>query len=439
MNRQKLHLKAPDNWVNDPNGFIYYKGQYHMFYQYFPYGPRWGTMHWGHAVSKDLVTWEHKGIALFPTKREDQNGCFSGSAVEKDGKMYIAYTGVRYEKSNPEDIHSDLDPLFESTQMMITSADGDTFDNWADKRVIIPPVTDDKIGHRMHTRDPKIWRGKDAWYMILGSTLDEKQGTALFYRSKDLQDWEYVDRALKPSLPGWMWECPDYFETEGGKVLLLSVIGLLEKGGRSEEHTVCFNVEFQENLCKMHIPDTYQFLDYGMDLYAAQTTLDEAGRRIMMAWLRMPEKTDAGWIGMFCSPRVVKVGDGHIYFQMHPNIRRAYCRKIADVSQAPPEGYMVRFDLQDGETVDIGGFLIYKKNGRVCTDRKAVSASVNKDISETPEIRGDAHLEVLVDENMIEVFIDQGRYVITNAVYHLGHHISSNVPKEIGLYTTAEG
>ena len=103
MKRQTLHLKAPDNWINDPNGFIYYKGYYHLFYQYFPYEPRWGTMHWGHAVSRDLVTWEHKGLALYPTTRADQNGCFSGSAIEEDGKLYLVYTGVRYEVVNPDD------------------------------------------------------------------------------------------------------------------------------------------------------------------------------------------------------------------------------------------------------------------------------------------------------------------------------------------------
>ena len=95
--QHRLHLKAPDNWINDPNGFIYYKGQYHLFYQYFPYGPRWGTMHWGHAVSQDLVSWEHKGLALYPTIHGDQNGCFSGSAVEEEGKLYLVYTGVHYE------------------------------------------------------------------------------------------------------------------------------------------------------------------------------------------------------------------------------------------------------------------------------------------------------------------------------------------------------
>ena len=77
MVKDVLHLKAPGNWMNDPNGFIYFRGKYHLFYQYFPYGTRWGTMHWGHAVSKDLVHWEHGDIALFPTKSYDRNGVFS--------------------------------------------------------------------------------------------------------------------------------------------------------------------------------------------------------------------------------------------------------------------------------------------------------------------------------------------------------------------------
>ena len=94
--KNRLHVKAPGNWVNDPNGMIYYKGQYHLFYQHFPYAPRWGTMHWGHAVSPDLIHWEHVGVALFPSLSEDQNGCFSGSAVEENGVMHLFYTGVHY-------------------------------------------------------------------------------------------------------------------------------------------------------------------------------------------------------------------------------------------------------------------------------------------------------------------------------------------------------
>ena len=81
MGRPKIHLTAPKNWINDPNGFIYYNGEYHLFYQYFPYDCKWGTMHWGHATSKDLIMWKHYPIALYPTKEYDQNGCFSGTAI----------------------------------------------------------------------------------------------------------------------------------------------------------------------------------------------------------------------------------------------------------------------------------------------------------------------------------------------------------------------
>ena len=112
MTRHTLHLKAPGNWINDPNGFIYYKGRYHLFYQYFPYAPVWGTMHWGHAVSRDLVHWEHLGAALFPTRYEDQNGCFSGSALEHEGKLYLYYTGIHYDMPDQANIHTCLNDEF---------------------------------------------------------------------------------------------------------------------------------------------------------------------------------------------------------------------------------------------------------------------------------------------------------------------------------------
>ena len=85
--RPTFHLSAPIGWINDPNGFIYYNGEYHLFYQYFPYDCKWGTMHWGHATSKDLIMWKHYPIALYPTKEYDQNGCFSGTAIIKDEEI----------------------------------------------------------------------------------------------------------------------------------------------------------------------------------------------------------------------------------------------------------------------------------------------------------------------------------------------------------------
>ena len=425
MKTQRLHLKAPDNWVNDPNGFIYYKGYYHLFYQYFPYGPRWGTMHWGHAVSRDLVSWEHRDLALYPTMREDQNGCFSGSAVEEDGKLYLIYTGVRYEVVNPEDPHTCLDDQFESAQLMISSEDGFQFDNENGKKVIIPPITDPAIGDRTHTRDPKVWKSGDHWYLVLGSTVGEKYGEVLFYRSDDLHTWTYVNKAFKGPEYGWMWECPDYFETEGGKVLILSAMGFLKNGEKEKNQSICFHVEFDQSSCRIEIPDVYQFLDCGLDLYAPQTTLDAEGRRILSAWVRMPKVTDEGWIGMFCTPRVVEVRDGHIFFPMHPNVRAAYSQEIPAGSQRAKDGYLVSLDLEDGEELDVGGFVIRREGDRICTDRSAVFPSFPGAHlrSETPALKGGCHLDVVVDKNLVEVFVGDGEYVISNAVYGLEDQI----------------
>lgn len=427
MNKQRLHLKAPDNWVNDPNGFIFYKGYYHLFYQYFPYGPRWGTMHWGHAVSKDLVNWEHRGLALYPSRKEDRNGCFSGSAVESNGKMYLFYTGVRYEAVDPSDPHLCLDDQFESSQLVISSDDGFSFDNEHGKKVIIPPLCNPAEGDRTHTRDPKIWKGKDGWYLILGSTVGREFGEVLIYHSTDLDKWDYVSKTFKGPEYGWMWECPDYFETENGGLLFISAMGLLNNGEKEKNQSIWFHAQFDEENRDLKISNEYCFIDYGMDLYAPQTTLDEEGRRTMTAWMRMPEVTEDKWIGMFCSPRIVEIKDGHAFFHLHPNIRKAYSQKVKNVNTDMDEGYMAVFSLEEGESADIGGFVIRRKNNRIYTDRTAVFPNTEGAhlYSETPELKYGCRIEAIVEKHLIEVFINDGEYVISNVVYGLKDYFSA--------------
>lgn len=149
MIQDSIHLKAPGNWINDPNGFIYYNGEYHLFYQHFPYAPRWGTMHWGHAVSPDLIHWEHLGVALLPTKDYDRNGVFSGSALEIDGRLHLYYTAVKYEQPLREDIHLPDGHRFEASQAMVISPDGRHFDNWGGQ------APDHPRSHRPRLRRPE--------------------------------------------------------------------------------------------------------------------------------------------------------------------------------------------------------------------------------------------------------------------------------------------
>ncbi len=438
--RQSGHLKAPGNWMNDPNGFIYYQGKYHLFYQYFPYAPIWGTMHWGHAISEDLVNWEHVGIALFPSKYGDQNGCFSGSAIEHEGKMVLFYTGVHYFEPDEENIHLCLNDQFESCQMTIASEDGMHFDNFGGKKIAIPPIPNDSHGDRTHTRDPKVWKGSDGWYMVLGCRSGNGRGKLLFYRSEDLENWSYVNEASKGDGWGWMWECPDYFEASGAHVLIFSPMRFLKDGKWEENQVICMTVDFEEKNCAMRLPDTYQFLDYGLDLYASQSTVDEEGRRILIAWLRMPEaveqKETAPWRGMFCLPRVVEVRDGHIYFRVHPNVKKQYSRPLTNGTEAGPEGYRISLLLEDGGCVDVGGYRICRRGNRICTDRTRVYCEGEnyRMVFETPDVREGNRLDIYVDEHMVEVYVNDGEYVISNAVYGMSKKLQICGGSEVELF-----
>lgn len=429
---QKIHFKAPNCWINDPNGFIWYKGWYHLFYQCFPYSAHWGRMHWGHAVSKDLVNWEEKGIALFPSKTDDRSGCFSGSAIEYKDKMYIYYTGVNYTEEDPENINCCINDAFTAAQLMITSEDGMKFDNITDKKTVIPPIEDKKIGDKNHTRDPKVWRGKDAWYMVLGSTVD-KNGRLLFYKSSDLKTWQYINYCEKDGF-GWMWECPDFFEIDGKGVTIFSPMGFFNDGNGYDSVAVCMLSSFDENTGKMELSENYQLFDYGIDLYAPQSTTDKDGNRVVIAWARMPEAviTEKGeWCGMMCIPRIVDVKNNHVYMRPHTNVKNSFVTKL---SAPKKSGYMLKTTLKNGESINVGGYVIKRENDKITTDRSEVfNIKGNyRLIAETPVINDGYELEIYVDEHLVEVFINNGEYVISNVVYGLTEEITG---KNYDLYS----
>ena len=429
---QKIHFKAPNCWINDPNGFIWYKGWYHLFYQCFPYSAHWGRMHWGHAVSTDLVNWDEKGIALFPSKTDDRSGCFSGSAIEYKDKMYIYYTGVNYTEEDPENINCCINDTFTAAQLMITSEDGMKFDNITDKKTVIPPIEDKKIGDKNHTRDPKVWRGKDAWYMVLGSTVD-KNGRLLFYKSSDLKTWQYLNYCEKDGF-GWMWECPDFFEIDGKGVTIFSPMGFFDDGNGYDSVAVCMLSSFDENTGKMELSEDYQLFDYGIDLYAPQSTTDKDGNRVVIAWARMPEAiiTEKGeWCGMMCIPRIVDVKNNHVYIRPHTNVKNSFVTKL---SAPKKSGYMLKTTLKNGESINVGGYVIKRENDKITTDRsKVFNIKGNyRLIAETPVINDGYELEIYVDEHLVEVFINNGEYVISNVVYGLTEEITG---KNYDLYS----
>ena len=430
-----LHLKAPGNWINDPNGFIYSKGAYHLFYQYFPYEPIWGTMHWGHAVSKDLIHWEHLGVALYPTKEFDSNGIFSGSAVEKDGELLLYYTAVHYEKEDPEYIHAAKDGINRQSQAMIRSKDGYTFDNLHGKKMVIPSMTDTAIGDPQDCRDPKVWREGAVYYMCLGSTHLKKEGVLLIYQSSDGENWEYRSR-LQDRRLGHTLECPDLFRLGDRYVLVCSPMGNYAGGAWPESQSTMQQVEFDPSNGNVTLcgDETPKLLDYGLDLYAPQSNLDAEGRRVVIAWVRMPlpqraEDNEASggkpWNGMMSLPRLVELRDGEIVTPVHPNVREYF----ADAARSSEDEKLTRWEkenrsrvcavMRNGESLRVNGVEISLRDGCVCADRTGLlpENAVWHRMGRTPYVGKECSLEIYAERNLIEIFVNDGQYVVSQVIY----------------------
>ena len=300
--RQNYHFMAQTGWINDPKGLIYYKGRYNLFFQYNPYYGFWDYMHWGHAVSEDLVHWEYLPLALAPSESYDDHmrgGCFSGSAIEHDGKLFLMYTGTKNDGNG-----------FEQSQCIAYSEDGIHFEKYEGNPVLTAPPNVPKD----FFRDPKVWKHDEKYYMICGARKNDF-AQALLYCSKDMLHWEFVN-VLAESRGEWgyMWECPDIYPVEDKYVLMFSPMG-------SGERTSVYLVGDLNYETGKFVYDVSGEIDWGFDYYAPQSFEDPRGRRILISWAKgwdwMPFWKDwgptykEGWCGSFNIPREVKMNPDH--------------------------------------------------------------------------------------------------------------------------------
>ena len=286
--RPQYHYLPPRHWMNDPNGLIHWRGEYHFFYQHHPYGAYWADMHWGHAVSQDLVHWEELPIAIYPTPDSvDQDGVFSGYAFNHNGTPTIMYTGVRG--------HDQLPCLATGDDMLraITKFAGNPV-------IPAPPAGLDVLGFRDHS----VWQEGEWWYQVIGSGIRGVGGATFLYRSRNIVDWEYVGlHCVGSSLEtGTMWECPDFFPLGDKYVLVLSPIPL--------QKAIYFVGSYENHV---FTPEKQWSVDNGNSLYAPLSFVDENGHRIMFGWLREGRSGDAqikaGWSGVASLPRLLTLGD----------------------------------------------------------------------------------------------------------------------------------
>lgn len=286
MKRLEYHFEPANGWMNDPNGLIRFGGRYHALFQHYPYAPRWGQMHWGHAVSNDFVHWQELPIALYPDMEyENDGGCFSGSAVEKDGRLYVFYTSVSHELGQ--------------TQSVAWSDDGVHFTKYEAN----PVISKNPLGSS-DFRDPKVTCIDGTYYMVVG-TGDNTSGKVLLFTSDDLLHWTYKNILFEGKDYTPCIECPDFFKLGDRYVLMFS------KMNTSERSTIFVVGDFEDGRLVSYSINTPE---WGPDFYAPQTFLD-GERRIMIGWLYHWGKTApeaCPFAGALSIPRGLQIVDDRI-------------------------------------------------------------------------------------------------------------------------------
>lgn len=444
--RPQFHLSTRTGWMNDPNGFSYYKGIYHMFYQYHPYDSHWGPMHWGHAVSKDLLHWEYLPAALAPDEFYDRDGCFSGSAIElPDGRQLLMYTGTFKERQK-------RGGFLEVQTQCLAVGDGVDYEKY-EKNPVLDEGDIPEGSSRFDFRDPKMWRKKDGTYAcVIGNRPADGSGQILLYTSEDGFDWKYKKvLASNNNRFGKMWECPDFFELDGKWVLLTSPQDMLPQG--YEYHngngTLCLIGEYDEET------DTFteqhnQSIDYGIDFYAPQTVLTPDGRRIMIGWMQNWDTCairakEESWFGQMSLPRELSVENGRLFQRPIRELESMRCKKVEYKSvvisdtinlegikgrkvdmelEIWPENEQEiyrKFAVRFAQNAQYQTSLSFKPDENILKiDRKfsgSRRAIIHQRRSKVNSEGGHLKLRMILDQFSVEVFVNDGEQVLTATMY----------------------
>ncbi|KAI3756047.1 hypothetical protein L1987_55860 [Smallanthus sonchifolius] len=309
--RTAYHFQPSKNWMNGP---MYYKGVYHFFYQCNPYGPLWGNMSWGHAISYDLVNWVHLDVALIPNEPYDINGCFSGSTtILPNGEPVILYTGVDANKHQLQNLafpRNISDPLL---------------NEWVKSSlnpILSPPDGIDPFSYR----DPSTgWIGADGeWRMVIGSQIDH-QGSAILYKSKDFRRWIRSPSPLHFSNKTTTWECPDFYPVifNGQNGLDTSAQGknirhVLKASFNNSDYYILGNYDPKTDRYEVvdaDFMDSKGSLRYDYGRFYASKSFYDGGkkRRILWSWVTEGDsESDAinkGWSGLQTIPRSILLSE----------------------------------------------------------------------------------------------------------------------------------
>lgn len=420
--KPEQHFSAPVGWINDPNGFIYFRGEYHLFYQFNPYESVWGPMHWGHAKSKDLVNWEQLPVALAPDKDYDKDGCFSGSAIVKDDVLWLMYTGHIVNE----------DGTVSQVQNMAFSTDGIHFEKIEQNPVATAEgLPEEVIANDF--RDPKIFEKDGHYYSVVATKHKDNVGCIVLLSSPNLTDWKFESIFLKGEAnQGFVWECPDYFEVDGQEYLIISPMRYQKDGNDfiniNSNIFVTGHVDWDK---KVFVAESFKEIDHGHDFYAAQTTEGPEGERVMIAWMhtwgRKLVTNDLGhkWYGQMTLPRILKKTENRLHQVLPTSVLEAFKDiEIGQVIQGPSKLSLKledSLDLKLGTDRDYLQFGYDKAKKEVYIDRSSLKIQQAGE-EEWSTVRRAVTVKatdllVLIDTNCLEIFINDGQETLTSTFY----------------------
>lgn len=408
--RPKHHITPFNNWMNDPNGLIKYKGKYHVFYQHHPYSIHWETMHWGHVVSDDLLNWKHLPIALTPGGEGDLDHCFSGSAIVHDNKLYVIYTGLIL--NLPDESKN------KQQQCLAYSEDGINFHKLG---LIIGEDILPKQYSVADFRDPSIYKDGDYFYVLVAAKKKDGRGNILKFKSQDLIKWEFLNEIMMEDSFGSMVECPDYVKDLN--LLIRCEQNVLPIGYMHHNlHSTVYEIgKFNEE--HKFISISSGTVDYGFDMYAPQVIKEE---NILIGWMNMWGRNNPseqyGYSGSMTIPRKLSIVDNmlhqtpvtptneineHIINQTYSFKSKIgfYKFEIEDLStlhfyMRKGDKHFTHFYLGDNEWV----FDRSNSGIELFGEEKDV---FGKGIRKMPYIKKDKHeIYVVLDEFSIEIFVD---------------------------------
>ncbi|MGN0313252.1 MAG: glycoside hydrolase family 32 protein [Fusicatenibacter sp.] len=427
--RPKIHFTPATGWMNDPNGMVYENGLYHLYYQYYPYGTNWGPMHWGSAVSRDLLHWEHRPIALYP---DELGMIFSGSAV------YDQHNDSGYgTKEKPPIVamytnHEIVDNGVEM-QSIAYSVDGGVH---FEKSYLNPVIPNPGISD---FRDPKLF-----WNPVIGcwGAAVAAQDRVHFYASTDLKQWEKTGEfGPKGNHALGVWECPDLFplkfRDETVWVLSVSMTKVREDDWCRTQYFLG-DFDGRKFICT-HPSDEPLWLDSGFDCYAG-VTIQNSPEPMMMAWAMNWEYASSAPTGEYCGCttlprklRIVETEYGLRIASAPAGLKRyqynayplengcAICKETfgmkvtgngnGKISLANCAGQKLTLKVEDGEVI---------VNRRLAGYREFSDAYMEErlSVSRVMRLRRDAwSMEIVFDVSVVEVFVDEGVETITQVVY----------------------